>query len=141
MSTFESSARLQEVLGGFFGFLLEQPEMAKKLLDSKLVLKFNYTEPELSITVDLRGEGGGEKGIVTFNDTEKKADVEMKMKADVAHKFWFGKVNLVMALARREMIAKGPIPKILRLLPVIKPAYAIYPKYLQEKGFSSYVLS
>lgn len=137
MPTFESSAKLQEVLGGFFGFLLEQPEMARKLLDSKLVLKFNYAEPELSITVDLRGDNG----IVTFNDAEKKSDVEMKMKADVAHKFWFGKVNLVMALARREMIAKGPIPKILKLLPIIKPAYELYPKYLQEKGFLSYVIS
>jgi hypothetical protein len=59
------------------------------------------------------------------------------MKADVAHKFWFGKVNLVAALARRQMIAKGPVPKILKLLPAIKPSYAIYPKYLEE-GFKEY---
>ena len=52
---------------------------------------------------------------VTFNDNDKKPEVEMSMKADVAHKFWFGKVNLVAALARRQMIAKGPVPKILKL--------------------------
>lgn len=137
MGTFENSDRLREVLGGFFGFLLEQPEMAAKLLASRLVLKFNYSEPELSITVDLSGE----QGIVTFNDQEKKPEVEMRMKADVAHRFWFGKVNLIIALARREMVAKGPIPKILKLLPIIKPAYELYPRYLQEKGFSSYMIS
>ncbi|MDX1386052.1 MAG: hypothetical protein R3257_00575, partial [bacterium] len=58
----------------------------------------------------------------------------MTMKADVAHRFWFGKVNLIAALTRREMVAKGPIPKILKLLPAIKPAYSLYPEYLKEKG-------
>jgi hypothetical protein len=137
MATFESGEKLREVIGGFFEFLTANPEMAAKLLASRMVLKFNYTEPDYAITIDLTGE----KPVITYNDSEKKPEVEMSMKADVAHRFWFGKVNLVMALARREMVARGPIPKILKLLPVIKPAYALYPKYLQERGFSSYLLS
>ncbi len=135
MSTFENSDRLREVLGGFFNFILDHPEMGPKLIASKLILKFNYTEPDLSITIDLR-----ERPEITYNDAGKTPDVEMRMKADVAHRFWFGKVNLMIALARREMVAKGPIPKILKLLPVIKPAYELYPKYLKEKGFSGYLL-
>ncbi len=132
MAFFESSERLQEVLGGFFQFLLTQQEMAHKLLASKMVIKFNYTDPALSITIDLTGP----QGLISFNDVAKKAEVEMSMKADVAHRFWLGNVNLVIALARREMVAKGPIPKILKLLPIIKPAYALYPKYLAEKGLN-----
>lgn len=137
MATFLNSEQLQQVLGGFFHYLLAVPDMAAKLLASKMVLKFNYSEPPLSITVDLKGP----QGIVTYNDASKTPEVEMNMKADVAHRFWFGKVNLVMALARREMVAKGPIPKILKLLPVIKPAYELYPKYLREKGLESLILS
>lgn len=136
MSTFENTDRLQQVLGGFFYYILADPLMGPRLKESRLVLRFNYTEPDLSITVDLSREPAE----VTFNDTTKVPEVEMKMKADVAHRFWFGKVNLMIALARREMIAKGPIPKILRLLPVIKPAYELYPKYLKEKGFQQYLI-
>ena len=136
MATFESSEKLREVLGGFFEYLVTHPEVGPKLLASKMVLKFNYSEPALSITVDLTGD----HAVITYNDGEKKAEVEMNMKADLAHRFWFGKVNLVMALARREMTAKGPIPKILKLLPVIKPTYEIYPKYLQERGLASLIL-
>ncbi|MBI2981542.1 MAG: SCP2 sterol-binding domain-containing protein [Deltaproteobacteria bacterium] len=135
MPTFENSDRLQQVLGGFFEYLLADSQMGPKLIGSKLVLKFNYKEPDLSITVDLSKE----KPEITFNDALKSPDVEMGMKADVAHRFWLGKVNLMIALARREMVARGPIPKILRLLPVIKPAYALYPNYLKEKGFSGYL--
>lgn len=136
MATFESSEKLREILGGFFEYLMTHPKVGPKLLASKMVLKFNYSEPVLSITVDLTGD----RAVITYNDADKKAEVEMNMKADVAHRFWFGKVNLVIALARREMVAKGPIPKILKLLPVIKPAYDIYPKYLQERGLASYMI-
>jgi len=136
MAIFENSEELKQVLGGFFEHLLKDTHMGPKLLASKLVLKFNYIEPPLTITVDLTGP----IPVVTFNDASKKAEIEMSMKADVAHRFWFGKVNLVMALARREMVAKGPIPKILKLLPVIKSAYDLYPKYLQENGFSSLMI-
>jgi len=136
MATFDSSDRLKTVLGGFFEYLFTVPEMSQKLMASKMVLKFNYTEPELSITVDLTGPSP----MITYNDCSKKPEVEMNMKADVAHRFWFGKVNLIMALARREMVAKGSIPKILKLLPVIKPAYELYPKYLEQGGYSALMI-
>lgn len=131
MAYFENSQKLQEVLGGFFRKLLDDPSIGKKLKDSKLVIKFVYTDPALSITVDCTKDPIP----LLFNDATLAPQVEMSMKADVAHRFWFGKVNLLAALTRREMVAKGPIPKVLKLLPVIKPAYDLYPKYLEEKGY------
>jgi len=58
----------------------------------------------------------------------------MTMKADVAHRFWLGRVNLLTAITRRQIVAKGPIPKILKLLPAIQPAYQKYAEYLHEIG-------
>jgi len=58
----------------------------------------------------------------------------MTMSSDIAHKFWFGRVNLMAALTRKQMVAKGPVPKVLKLLPAIKPSYEMYPKYLVENG-------
>lgn len=136
MAYFENSEKLQEVLGGFFKNLIEDPSIGPKLKASGLVLRFSYTEPSLTITVDCSKEPVQ----ILFNDTTLKPEVEMSMKADVAHRFWFGKVNLLAALTRREMVAKGPIPKVLKLLPVIKPAYDLYPKYLQEKGFNQLLI-
>lgn len=132
MAQFESSTQLKNVLGGFFRYLGNDEELSSKLLKSKLILKFNYREPEASLTVDLRGD----QVIVLEDDSTLEPDVEMAMKADTAHKFWLGKVNLVVALTRREITAKGPIPKILKLLPIIKPAYKLYPQYLKENGMN-----
>jgi hypothetical protein len=39
----------------------------------------------------------------------------MSMEADTAHSFWLGKVDLVDAITRGIIKAKGPIPSIIRL--------------------------
>jgi hypothetical protein len=61
------------------------------------------------------------------------------MKADVAHEFWLGNVNLMVALTRKQIVAKGPIPKIMKLLPVIKPAYAKYQALLKDRGLEDMI--
>ncbi len=137
MAFFQSSAQLQQVLGDFFQELTTNSEIAPKLKESGLKIRFNYTDPELAISLDLSKSPIA----ITFNDEQLKPDVEMNMKADVAHRFWFGKVNLIAALTRREMVAKGPIPKILKLLPAIKPAYRLYPEYLKSKGLDHLLIA
>jgi hypothetical protein len=134
MGVFESSEKFEEVLGGFFKQLGDTPSIADKLLASKLIIRFSYTDPDLVLLVDCSGD----RIDIRPGDTTTKAEVEMSMSADIAHKFWFGKVNLMAALTRKQMVAKGPIPKIMKLLPAIKPSYAMYPKYLEAHGYSEY---
>ena len=131
MSVFESREIFKEVIVGFFNLLGDTPQVADQLKASKMVIRFNYSDPDLAVVVDCSGDAVD----VRPDDLDTKAIVEMSMKADIAHKFWFGKVNLTMALTRRQMVAKGPVPKILKLLPAIKPSYAMYPKYWDENGY------
>ena len=44
------------------------------------------------------------------------------------------------ALTRRQVVAKGNVPKTLRLLPILKPAYALYPRYLAEVGMADKIM-
>lgn len=136
MPYFQNADQVKAVIGGFFSQLIVHPTIGKSLRDSKLVLKFIYDEPSLTITADCSQD----PIVVTFDDPDKKAEIEMSMKADIAHQFWFGKLNLLTALTRRQMVAKGPIPKILKLLPAIKPAYALYPEYLAAGGHNELML-
>ena len=134
MGVFESSEKGSEIISGFFRLMAATPEIADKLLASKLIIRFIYSDPDFAIVIDCSGDTID----IRPGDTESAAIVEMTMSADIAHKFWFGKVNLTMALTRRQMIAKGPIPKVLKLLPAIKPSYAMYPVYLEKNGYSKY---
>jgi len=134
MGLFKDSEAFEKMLGGFFELMADTPVIADKLLASKLIVRFRYSEPDVVIVVDCSGDSVD----VRAGDRETKEIVDMSMSADIAHKFWFGKVNLMAALTRKQMIAKGPIPKILKLLPAIKPSYAMYPKYLEENGYGEY---
>ncbi len=64
----------------------------------------------------------------------------MTMKADVSHAFWHGKVNLPGAIAKRDIVLTGPLPKILKLLPAVEPLYKMYLALLKEKGYSDFVM-
>jgi putative sterol carrier protein len=61
-------------------------------------------------------------------------EVLMTMEADTAHRFWLGKVNVTVALARGQMKAKGPVAKILKLVPLVKPVFPRYKKLLEDGG-------
>ena len=60
-------------------------------------------------------------------------EVVMTMDADTAHRFWLGKVNVTVALARGQMKAKGPVAKILKLVPLVKPVFPRYRQQLEER--------
>ena len=134
MGLFKDSETFEKLLGGFFKLMADTPVIAEKLLASNLIVRFRYSDPDVVVVVDCSGDSVD----VRPGDRETKEIVDMSMSADIAHKFWFGKVNLMAALTRKQMIAKGPIPKILKLLPAIKPSYAMYPKYLEENGYAEY---
>ena len=118
--------------------MFSAPEIVEKLKTSKLVISFKYYEDferwgveEPEVTVDLTVEP------VQFytGPCDKKPDVIMRMHADTAHRFWMQKLNLMIAITKGEIKAKGPIPKIMRLFPIIKPSFPLYKETLQEMGY------
>ena len=76
--------------------------------------------------------GRGRPGGLRRDDMEP--EVVMTMEADTAHRFWLGKVNVTVALARGQMKAKGPVAKILKLVPLTKPIFPRYRALLEQDG-------
>ncbi|QSO50673.1 SCP2 sterol-binding domain-containing protein [Alicyclobacillus curvatus] len=136
LAKFQSAEDVYSVLGEFFREAAIDEEMGPEIRKAGLVIQFTYTDPDSKITIDAKEPGEGRYFNVIEGETDKQPDVSLSMKADVANQFWLGKLNLLMALSRRQMVAKGPIPKILKLLPAITPAYARYQAYLEGMGRS-----
>lgn len=137
MALFHSTDEFEEMISGYFRFVAADPAISNRLLASSIVIRFTYREPNAVVLVDCSGN----EVQVKPGDSKSPAEVEMSMEAEIAHRFWSGKVNLTKALARREIVAKGPVPRILELLPAIRPAYELYPKYLRDHGYERYIIS
>jgi putative sterol carrier protein len=102
---------------------LMDEELSPKFRRADTIVQYRYTNPDSQITVKMKD---GEEGQVDFGPTEMQPEIVMSMEADTAHRFWLGKVNVTMALAKGHMKAKGPVAKILKLVPLVKP---VFPKY------------
>lgn len=131
MSVFTSTDELHEVMEALWTMIRETPDMAEKLIASKLIVQFRYREPEGLMTIDC---SDGQEMKIYVGQCQIKPVIEMSMKADIAHDFWLGKVNVPTALMMGKIVSRGPVPKALALLPVIKPAYTIYPKVLDDRA-------
>lgn len=144
MTVFKDYNELYEYFGKLYDEAKKDGRVAPKIKDSNLVIQFRYDEPKGVVTINAAApptQEGAYFDVLWGDDTGLKPDIEMSMKADVAHQFWHGKVNLMAALARRQIIAKGPIPKILKLLPAVEPMYEMYPRILREEGRTDILLS
>lgn len=143
MAVFKDYDELYACMGQLYDEAKRDARVAPKIKDSHLVIQFRYDEPHATVTINAAApptQEGAYFDVLWGDDTGLKPNIEMSMKADVAHQFWHGKINLMAALARRQIIAKGPIPKILKLLPAVEPMYEMYPRLLREIGRSDMVL-
>ena len=129
MPVFASTDELNDVMERLWDSIKADPGMSEQLLKSKMCVRFYYREPEGRLTVDCTD---GQEMKITTGESDLKPDVEMFMKSDVAHDFWLGKVNVPVAILSGKIVSKGPVNKALSLLPVVKPAYAMYPEIFES---------
>jgi hypothetical protein len=59
--------------------------------------------------------------------------VEMTMSSEVANKYFQGKENVPVALARRRIKSSGDMKAALRLIPITKPVFAKYREMLERE--------
>jgi putative sterol carrier protein len=128
---FKDADEVYAYIGKLFEDLAVDDELAPRFRKANTIVQYRYREPDSQITVRLIE---GESGDVDCGETGMEPEVVMTMDADTAHRFWLGKVNVTVALARGQMKAKGPVAKILKLVPLVKPVFPRYRKMLEDAG-------
>jgi hypothetical protein len=142
MAVFRDTEQFYETVGELMDRAKKDPQVGPKIAKSGIIIQFVYTQPDAVTTINAK-EKPHQPGAyvdIIHGPCNLKPDVKMSMKADVSHAFWHGKVNLISALAKKDIVAEGPVPKILKLLPAVQPLYKAYPALLKEKGYGNMVL-
>jgi putative sterol carrier protein len=128
---FKDDQEVYQYIGKLFEDLIDDKEMFAQFQRANTIVQYQYRNPESIITVKMLEN---ENGQVDLGESQMEPEVVMSMEADTAHRFWLGKVNVTVALARGQMKAKGPVAKILKLVPLVKPVFPRYLAQLQEAG-------
>lgn len=129
MAYFSDAAEVDKYIGGVFRAANDHPESGPKFRAADMVLKVYYTDPQVEMNVIMRPDGM----TTSLGAIEEKPDVVMMMKSDTGNKFWRGEYNLAVGLAKGEVKAKGPVNKILKMVPLTKPLFPMYRELVAEK--------
>jgi len=124
---FRSSKEFREVMDKVFGLMDADPDMGPKLKAADVPQRFEFTDVDM--VVNIRAAEDGEDGNLYWewtDDVDWEAKVRMAMSSETANKYFQGKENVAMAIARRRIKAGGDVKAALSLIPVTKPVYAQY---------------
>jgi putative sterol carrier protein len=128
---FDDEQEVYRYLGELFRTLVVDEELAPKFLAANTVVQFKCDKPSSQITLKLLE---GEAGEVELGPTELAPEVVLTMDADVAHRFWLGKLSVGMAVMRGQIKTHGPVAKIMGLAPLVTPVVPRYRALLEAAG-------
>jgi SCP-2 sterol transfer family len=134
VTDFNSSKEFREVMDQVFAMMSTDPEMGPKLRDAETPQRFEFPDVDLVVNVTY-AEGDGEQNLrwEWTDDVAWEPEVKMSMDSDVANRYFQGKENVAMAIARRRIKTSGNVKKALALIPITKPIYARYRELLEAE--------
>ncbi|MEA2384926.1 MAG: hypothetical protein QOH72_4897 [Solirubrobacteraceae bacterium] len=132
MPYFKDADDVYANLGLFLRQLAVDPEMTPALKRADTTFQLRMRNPDSVLTV--RTPQDEQPPQVDLGDTTLRPEVVLQLDADTAHRFWLGQVNVAVALANGDIRARGPVAKILKLVPLVKPGFPRYRQQLEAAG-------
>jgi hypothetical protein len=134
-SPFKSSDEFREVMDRVFELMSTDPEMGPKLREAQTPQRFVFPDLDAVVNITFNDEDDGENNLrwEWTDDVDWEAEVEMKMDSAVANKYFQGKENVAMAIARRRIKTSGNVKKALALIPITKPVFEQYRDMLEDE--------
>jgi hypothetical protein len=131
---FASAKEFKQVIDQVFSMMSDDADMGPKLRDADVPQRFEFTDFDL--VVNIRAAAPGEDGNLHWewsDDVDWDPKVRMSMSSETANRYFQGKENVAMALARRRIKSGGDVKAALSLIPITKPIYARYREFLERE--------
>jgi hypothetical protein len=126
-TVFRSSKEFRTVMDRVFSMMSEDADMGPKLRDADVPMRYEFTDVDL--VANIRAAREGEDGNLHWewsDDVDWEPKVQMTMSSETANRYFQGKENIAVAIARRRIKSGGDVKAALSLIPITKP---IYPRY------------
>ena len=126
-ANFASDEEFIEVMDRTFAMMSEDPAMGPELRDADVPQRFEFTD--LDLVVNIRAASEDEDGNLAWewtDDVDWEPKVRMTMSSVTANRYFQGKENITIAIARRRIKTGGDVKAALALIPITKPIFERY---------------
>ncbi len=126
MASFRSEQELREVMDRTFQIMCDDPDMGPKLRNADTPQRFEFSDVDL--VVNIRAGSPEEPNLVWewSDDVAWEPKVRMTMSSETANRYFQGKENVAIAIARRRIKAGGDVKAALAIIPITKPLFERY---------------
>ena len=133
--SFKSPDEFREVIDRVFNLMSTDPDMGPKLPEARTPQRFEFPDLDLVCNITYADDiTDGQNLRWEWSDSvDWEPEVEMKMDSEVANRYFQGKENVAMAIARRRIKTSGNVKKALNLVPITKPVFEQYRAMLEEE--------
>lgn len=131
---FTSATEFRDVIDRTFAMLSEHPVMGPRLREADVPQRFDFTDVDLVFNV--RSARAGETGNLHWvwsDEVDWEPKVRMSMSSETANRYFQGKENIAMAIARRRIKAGGDVKSALALIPITKPLEGLYREMIEAE--------
>ena len=125
--TFESNSEFRQVMDRTFALMSNDPHMGPRLRAADVPQRFEF--PDADLVVNIRAGRAGEDDNLHWEWTDEvdwEPRVQMTMSTETANRYFQGKENVAMAIARRRIKTGGDVRAALEILPLTKPVFERY---------------
>lgn len=134
MSAFRSPQEFRAVMDRVLALMDEDPQMGPQLRDADVPQRFEFEDLDLVVNARAATADEGRNIVwVWSDDVDWEPKVQMTMSSETANRYFQGKENVALALARRRIKAGGDIKAALALMPIIKPLFARYRELIERE--------
>jgi hypothetical protein len=134
MSAFRSAKEFREVMDRVFSLMDEDPDMGPRLRDADVPQRFEFED--LDLVVNVRAATPDEPSNLVWawsDDVAWVSKVQMKMSSETANRYFQGKENVALAIARRRIKTGGDVKAALALVPITKPLFGHYRELVERE--------
>ena len=133
-SPYRSPKEFREVMDKTFRMMSDDPKMGPALREADVPQRFEFED--LDLVVNIRAGGEDEEANLYWewtDDVPWEAKVKMKMGSETANRYFQGRENIAIAIARRRIKTSGDVRAALALVPITKPMYDRYLALVEDE--------
>jgi hypothetical protein len=131
-AAFKSSDEFREVMDRTFRLMSEDPDIGPKFRDADTPQRYDF--PDFGLVVNIRSGAPEEPNLVWewSDEVAWEPKVRMTMDSGTANRYFQGKENLAIAIARRRIKAGGDVKAALAIIPITKPLFSRYREMIES---------